>query len=155
MFEVSLLMQVKGRWPVQAPSRVWMSYCLSAPPCVCLTVRQLCSPISLLPVVCLTLHPLNYSPACLSHFLPPFLIHPAIYLCPFLSLCVPAVGIVEDGRGRGGRVGGFVKRQPGNSPQRLSLKPPLLHLTLCPGSPDKPMNTHIHLHKCTHRHTHR
>lgn len=144
-----------------------MSYCLSAPPCVCLTVRQLCSPISLLPatqpdvrlpVVCLTLHPLNYSPACLSHFLPPFLIHPAIYLCAFLSLCVPAMGIVEDGRGRGGRVGGwggFVKRQPGNSPQRLSLKPPLLHLTLCPGSPDKPTNTHIHLHKCTHRHTHR
>lgn len=33
------------------------------------------------------------------------------------------------------------KRQPGNSPQRLSLKPPLLHLTLCPGSPDKPTNT--------------
>lgn len=48
---------------------------------------------------------------------------------------------------------GVGKRQPGNSPQHLSLKPPLLHLTLCPGSPDKPTNTHIHPHKCTHKHT--
>lgn len=38
------------------------------------------------------------------------------------------------------------KRQPGNSPQHSSLKPPLPHLTLCPGSPDKPTNTHTYTH---------
>lgn len=55
------------------------------------------------------------------------------------SACVPVCfssGWVGE---KGWEVG---KRQPGNSPQRLSLKPPLPHLTLCPGSPDKPTNTH-------------
>lgn len=95
--------------------------------------------------------------------------HLIIHLPAYLTSCLPSLSIQlstyvpfcpsASHRGweregwKGG--GGVVKRQPGNSPQRLSLKPPLLHLTLCPGSPDKPMNTYIHLHKCTHRHTHR
>lgn len=93
-------------------------------------------------------YPIPYLPFCI------------LSLSGQVCTCVPyysSVGIAKEWGGyvdghRGFRV--LVKRQPGNSPQRLSLKPPLLHLTLCPGSPDKPTtHTHIHLHKCTHKHT--
>lgn len=82
--------------------------------------------------------------------------YPLFYLpfCIFSlsAKCLPmclSVALWDEGRKgercvdghRGFRI--LVKRQPGNSPQRLSLKPPLLHLTLCPGSPDKP-TTHTH-----------
>ena len=88
----------------------------------------------------------------------PSLIHPgAYYLCASLRPSSRDYGggweEEEEEEEEEEGMGGLVKRQPGNSPQRLSLKPPLLHLTLCPGSPDKPTNTHTHTHphKCTHK----
>lgn len=101
--------------------------------------------------VCLNCPPFNYFiiylPAYLPPRIPPF--HPGLPVCPPASLHPSS----RERGGGGVGVGGVGKRQPGNSPQRLSLKPPLLHLTLCPGSPDKPMNTHTYARVSSHINT--
>lgn len=110
VFEVALLMQVKGRWAGQAPGHKLgcLAVLLSVPPhlsgTLCFSVPHpyvTQFDLSCLSVVALTLHPLIYLSACLSPFLHPFLIRLGVYLWVALSLCIPAVGIGERGGGSG------------------------------------------------------
>lgn len=102
----------------------------------------------------LTLQPLNYLSVCLSLFLQLLPIRPSVHMPCQSSSRRWEERSEEELKGGRGCSGGLAKRQPGNSPQRLSLKPPLPHLTLCPGSPDKP-TTHTYTYVSAHRNTHR